>query len=312
MADSHRLALVGTGKISEIHADAVALVDGLDIAAGYDPRGQPSWWQAKTNDAPFASSLEALAAEGCTAFVVATPSGTHPTVARDLLDLAPDALVLVEKPLATTRTEADEILASTRAGRVVPLYHAAYAPEVTWASEHLDQLVDRHGAMVRYVSFFSDPLDTTANRAQARASYENSWFDSGSNALSVLLRLRLIASVEHVTWKPDHGSTAAVAARGPTGETGTIITQWTVTTPSKSTTLTLADGTLVVLDHQATGARVVAPTGSVETVVGWTADIPRLVRHYAGLFQHEVVDQTSIFTADDHATLVTMLFDAMT
>ena len=70
---------------------------------------------------------------GAAAVVVCTPPSQH---ARHTLDaLAAGALVLVEKPLATTLADADAIVAADNSGRVLYAENQAFAPVIVQALE---------------------------------------------------------------------------------------------------------------------------------------------------------------------------------
>ena len=62
--------------------------------------------------------------------VVATPTETHVGLVRAIVDRT-DALVLSEKPLATTLDEIDAL--ADVAERVRVAHHFAFSPEVEWA-----------------------------------------------------------------------------------------------------------------------------------------------------------------------------------
>jgi hypothetical protein len=293
------IGIIGLDQIAKTHVTAIGKLDGLVLGGGYDPQGAPGYWPA---DVPCLPSLEALVGAGLDAYVVATPSAEHASTAREVWRIDPRARVLVEKPLATEAVDARELQAD---GQVVGLYHAAYAPEVDWAVGRMGAWAQRHGAVVDYLSFFSDPVPEAAVER-----FGNSWLDSGTNALSVLRRLGVIDVVDSLD-RVGGGMVSTVVARGrgANGERGTIVTQWDVCAPSKSTTLRFADGALAVVDHQAVAARVVGADGDLEEVVGWgPGGVARLTRHYVRMYRRELVDGESDLTDGDKAAIVEMLF----
>lgn len=302
-----RVGLIGLGKSARVCVDAIARVDGLELAGGYDAYTKPEWWEER----PWFPSMSALLEQDLDTVLIATPSGTHPDVVREVWAIRPKLQILVEKPLAVSSTEAHALLAQAPSGNVTVLYHAAYAPEVGWAEESLPSWEAVHGSVMRYLCFFSDPYDTKEMGDKGRVSYGNSWVDSGINCLSVLRRLHLVDAVTKVSWDPTQLSTAIASTRFYGEKTGTIITQWTVTAASKSTVLFFGDGAVAVVDHQGSAGRVVDKAGSIEGLFGVSADVPRLVRHYEELFRREVVERRRVFESSDHALLHSMLLDLL-
>lgn len=49
----------------------------------------------------------------------------------------------------------------------------------------------------------------------------------------------------------------------------------------------------------------------MEELAGWTADIPRLVRHHAAMLTRELVERRPVFGPDDHRILVSALLDPL-
>jgi UDP-N-acetyl-2-amino-2-deoxyglucuronate dehydrogenase len=104
-----RLALVGCGRISRNHFDAIARVDGLELVAVCDTLAERAEAAAAAQRVPGFTSLdEMLAAIECDGVVIATPSGLHPqhgiTVARA------GRHVIAEKPMAITLHAADALV----------------------------------------------------------------------------------------------------------------------------------------------------------------------------------------------------------
>lgn len=132
-----RLAVVGAGYLGKIHARLLAAMPSVDLVAVVDP---------------VAATRESVAAECRTtgvadyheilgrvdAAVIATPTVTHHAVA---LDFARRGIhLLVEKPLASTVNQADELLAVAREnGARVQVGHVErFNPALTAALPHLD------------------------------------------------------------------------------------------------------------------------------------------------------------------------------
>jgi UDP-N-acetyl-2-amino-2-deoxyglucuronate dehydrogenase len=104
-----RLALVGCGRISQTHFDAIGEVDGVELVAVCDiiePRAREAGEQ---NDVPsFTSYPKMLADVECDAVAICTPSGLHP--AQGILAAKAGKHVICEKPMAITLAAADELV----------------------------------------------------------------------------------------------------------------------------------------------------------------------------------------------------------
>jgi UDP-N-acetyl-2-amino-2-deoxyglucuronate dehydrogenase len=104
-----RIALVGCGRISRNHFDAIERIDDLELAAVCDSiesrareagaRGDVPWFTA------YARMLEEVA---CDAVAICTPSGLHPQ--HGILAAKAGKHVVCEKPMAINLTSADELV----------------------------------------------------------------------------------------------------------------------------------------------------------------------------------------------------------
>lgn len=103
-----RIAVVGVGYFGELHAKKLAALDNAELVAVVDiRRDRAREVAAALGVRPAFSHAEILA--DIDAAVVATSSGTHAGIARDLL-LA-DRDVLCEKPMTASLSDADELVA---------------------------------------------------------------------------------------------------------------------------------------------------------------------------------------------------------
>lgn len=104
-----RIALVGCGRISANHFEAIAKIDGLVLSAVCDSvesraRAAGEQWQV-----PWFTSYEKMLAEAdCDAVAIATPSGLHP--AHGILAAKAGKHVISEKPMAITLASADALV----------------------------------------------------------------------------------------------------------------------------------------------------------------------------------------------------------
>jgi predicted dehydrogenase len=122
---THTLALIGCGRISFKHIEAVVRnADRIRLVACCDPRGERA--EAKAAEyrkafpgaevAVYADYREMLVKEKPEICAVATESGLHPRIAIDCLEAG--AHVLCEKPMALSTSDAEAMNAAARkAGR---------------------------------------------------------------------------------------------------------------------------------------------------------------------------------------------------
>jgi predicted dehydrogenase len=117
MSTPVRFALIGTGNISAIHAEAIKDIPGAELTAAYSVAGLEDF--AKKWGCAAAGSLEELLAlKDVDAVCITTPSGSHgePAIAA----LRAGKHVLCEKPLEITPQRIDAILgAATESGSLL-------------------------------------------------------------------------------------------------------------------------------------------------------------------------------------------------
>jgi predicted dehydrogenase len=113
-----RLAIVGCGAVSEVyHLPAVAASDDVELVAVVDPANERAAALAAEYGAVMVESDHSRLAGSVDAAIVAVPNRLHAPITRDLA--AAGINVLVEKPLARTTAECDEIAAAADAAGVV-------------------------------------------------------------------------------------------------------------------------------------------------------------------------------------------------
>jgi len=106
---SFRVALSGCGRISRSHFDAIAKIDGLDLAAVCDTVPDRAATAGKEWGVPYFTSYEKMLAESKADVVtIATPSGLHP--AQGVAAARAGKHVVTEKPMAISLTGADALV----------------------------------------------------------------------------------------------------------------------------------------------------------------------------------------------------------
>ena len=104
-----RVALVGCGRISRNHLDAIRSIEGLELAGVCDVRAERAREAGEQYGAPwFTDYAELLRAVACDAVAICTPSGLHP--AHGVLAARAGRHVISEKPMAISLAGADELV----------------------------------------------------------------------------------------------------------------------------------------------------------------------------------------------------------
>lgn len=118
MTEPLRLAVVGAGRMGALHAETVAGMDAINVVAVADSvpdvAGRVA---AQTGAQPYSSLGELSGRDDVEAWLIATPTTTHPAV----VDLAIDAglHILCEKPLALDLAESERLGARAAAAGLV-------------------------------------------------------------------------------------------------------------------------------------------------------------------------------------------------
>ena len=104
-----RIALVGCGRISQTHFDAIREVEGVALVAVCDIVDERARDAGAKNGVPwFTSYAKMLADVPCDAVAICTPSGLHPQ--HGILAAREGKHVICEKPMAITLSAADELV----------------------------------------------------------------------------------------------------------------------------------------------------------------------------------------------------------
>jgi UDP-N-acetyl-2-amino-2-deoxyglucuronate dehydrogenase len=112
-----RIALVGCGRISQNHFDAIGKVDGLQVVAVCDEVRSRADAAATSLGVPaFTDYSEMLRTAGCDAVTICTPSGLHS--ANGVEAARAGKHVITEKPMAITLEQADALVSACDEARV--------------------------------------------------------------------------------------------------------------------------------------------------------------------------------------------------
>jgi UDP-N-acetyl-2-amino-2-deoxyglucuronate dehydrogenase len=112
-----RIALVGCGRISKNHFDAIAKVEGLAISAVCDEIEARAKAAGEALGVPWFTDYAKMLVEAhCEAVTIATPSGLHP--AHGIAAARAGKHVICEKPMATRLEDADALVKACDDARV--------------------------------------------------------------------------------------------------------------------------------------------------------------------------------------------------
>ncbi len=116
--------MVGVGHLGRHHVRILAAMDGVDMVGAFDTSSEQLRQITSQHGVPQLASVDEVA-DRADAVVVATPTVNHREVAGRLLEAG--CHVLVEKPIAASVAEADELVAlAQRQQRVLAVGHVEY------------------------------------------------------------------------------------------------------------------------------------------------------------------------------------------
>lgn len=217
--ENFRVALVGCGRISRNHVEAIKRIDGLDLVAVCDIDPERARAAAEPLRIPwFTSYEEMLDKVDCDVVSICTPSGLHP--AQGVLAAKKGHHVVTEKPMAISLREADELVHACDAAKVflfVVKQNRLNAPV-----QMLKRAVDR-GRFGRLYLANCTVRWTRPQEYYAQAPWRGTWeFDGGAfmNQASHYVDLMqwIVGPVENVMAK-----TATLARKIETEDTGVAI-----------------------------------------------------------------------------------------
>ena len=116
-----RVGVIGAGALGYHHVRLFRDVDGATLVGFHDARPERARQVASELSVPAFDTVEALV-DACDALTIAVPTPAHYAVAKVALEKGRH--LLIEKPIATTLAEADELLGiAERTGAIVQTGH---------------------------------------------------------------------------------------------------------------------------------------------------------------------------------------------
>lgn len=245
-----RAVVSGVGLMGRLHAGEYASMEDVQLVGLVEPNLARHEALRQEFQVPVASAPDAFLGQ-CDVVSVCAPDNLHlPAV---LPWLADDVRVLLEKPLAMSVRDGEEILAARRHVDDLMIGHILrFDPRVIRARELV-----RSGALgeVRQVEVWRSTTHAVGSTPSLRASV--AWFlgihDADLVRFTTGLEVDSVSSVgSH--WRSDHYDAVYSLIRYETGAIGTMSNYWT-----------LPDGRP---NRAHAGLRVIGSTASVETELG--------------------------------------------
>ncbi|MFH1355675.1 MAG: Gfo/Idh/MocA family oxidoreductase [bacterium] len=148
-----KVALVGCGRISKRHIEAITDCDNLSLACVCDIDEKKGKSVSMDIDVPFVKNYNDI--KGVDIISVLTPSGLHPKHAIEIAENTDAKYIVVEKPISLTLREAYELYDRVeKAGKVfLPVFQNRYNPLVNYIKKLIDS-----GKLGRVHQFISDVL----------------------------------------------------------------------------------------------------------------------------------------------------------
>ncbi len=135
-----KIALVGCGRISKRHIEAIAATHGIEITAVCDSDKNKAKVTGEQLGVPYYTDFRELNGKGIDLVSVLTPSGMHPRHSIELAENTDIPYIICEKPLSLTVREACEMMDRIdRAGKkLLPVFQNRYNPLVAFTKNLID------------------------------------------------------------------------------------------------------------------------------------------------------------------------------
>lgn len=127
-----KIALVGCGRISKRHIEAIESTNGVEITWVCDKDATKAKTTAEQLGVPYVTDYRNLNGKGLDVLSVLTPSGLHPRHVAAIAELTDVPYIVCEKPLSLTVREAYEVFRRVeKAGKhLLPVFQNRYNPLV--------------------------------------------------------------------------------------------------------------------------------------------------------------------------------------
>lgn len=135
-----KIGLVGCGRISKRHIEAVSDTSGVEIACVCDKNEERARTAAERLGVPYVTDYRDLNGRGLDVVSVLTPSGLHPRHVANIAEVTDIPYIVCEKPLSLTVREAFEVYRRVeKAGKtLLPVFQNRYNPLVRLMKELIE------------------------------------------------------------------------------------------------------------------------------------------------------------------------------
>ena len=133
-----KIALVGCGRISKRHIEAIRNTEGVEITLICDIDEARAKETGETLGVPYITDYKKIS--GVDIVSVLTPSGMHPRHAAEIAENTDVPYIVIEKPISITVRESYELFSRIdKAGKtLLPVYQNRYNPLVAFTKELID------------------------------------------------------------------------------------------------------------------------------------------------------------------------------
>jgi len=133
-----KLALVGCGRISKRHIEAVQAVNGIDIVVVCDSDENKAKAVSEQLSVPYITDYKQL--KDIDFVSVLTPSGMHPQHVIEIAETTNIPYIVCEKPISLTQREVYEMFDRVKkAGKtLLPVYQNRYNPLIVFLKDLID------------------------------------------------------------------------------------------------------------------------------------------------------------------------------
>jgi len=133
-----KVALVGCGRISNRHIEAIAETEGMEVALVCDIVEERAHAVAERLGIPYVTDYRHI--KDVDIISVLTPSGNHPEHAAEIAESTDAPYIVCEKPISLTVREAHEMFNRIdKAGKILlPVYQNRYNPLIMMIKELID------------------------------------------------------------------------------------------------------------------------------------------------------------------------------
>ncbi len=144
-----KIALLGCGRISNRHIEAIESAENVELALVCDIDESKGKAVAHKHNVPFVKDYRDI--KGVDVISILTPSGAHPIHAAEVAESTDAPYILCEKPLSLTVREAYEMIKRVdKAGKkLLPVYQNRYNPLVELVKELIDN--NKLGTLYQFV-----------------------------------------------------------------------------------------------------------------------------------------------------------------